>query len=100
VVEWEGHRFTQDGYLVDTTAWSPELAVKIAVGLNVELTDAHWAVLQWARDDYTSVGKSPNVRRIAVGSGLGTASIYQLFPGKPGIHVAMVAGIPKPAGCV
>lgn len=100
VVEWKGRRFTADGFLLDTDAWDDDLARAMAEGLGLELTDAHWTVLRWARADYLEHGASPNVRRVASGSGVGTQNLYQLFPGTPGKHIAMVAGIPKPVGCV
>ncbi len=100
VVEWNGRRFTGDGYLLDTDQWDEDLARAMAAGLGITLTDEHWSVLNWAREDYLSRGASPNVRRVAQGSGAGTQKLYQLFPGTPGKTIAMVAGIPKPVGCV
>ncbi|MEZ4320037.1 MAG: TusE/DsrC/DsvC family sulfur relay protein [Myxococcota bacterium] len=100
VVVWEGHRFTAEGFLLDTEAWDRALAEKMAAGLQIELTDAHWAVLDWARSDFLASGASPNVRRVASGSGVGTKRMYELFPGTPGKTTAMLAGIPKPVGCL
>ncbi|MCO4746782.1 MAG: TusE/DsrC/DsvC family sulfur relay protein [Proteobacteria bacterium] len=100
VVVWEGHRFTADGFLLDTAVWDDALAIKMAAGLGIDLTDDHWAVVRWARQDYLTTGASPNVRRMASGSGVGIRQMYALFPKTPGKAAAMVAGIPKPAGCV
>lgn len=100
VVVWEGHRFTADGFLLDTAAWDEALAAKMAEGLGLELTEDHWKVLRFAREDYLRSGASPNVRRMASGSGVGVRRMYELFPKTPGKAAAMVAGIPKPAGCV
>lgn len=100
VVVWEGLRFTAEGFLLDRDAWSRELAEKMAAGLGLTLTDAHWEVLLWARQDHASTGASPNVRRVASGSGVGTRRMYELFPGTPGKTTAMLAGIPKPVGCL
>jgi len=100
VVEWLGRRFTAEGFLLDTDAWDDDLARAMAEGLGLQLTDDHWKVLRWARADYLSHSASPNVRRVALGSGVGTQRLYELFPGTPGKHIAMVAGIPKPVGCV
>ena len=50
--------------------------------------------------DYADTHASPNVRRFAKGSGVGTGAVYKLFPGTPGKKVAMIAGVPKPVGCV
>ncbi|TNE91173.1 MAG: TusE/DsrC/DsvC family sulfur relay protein [Deltaproteobacteria bacterium] len=100
IVEWEGHRFNGEGFLLDPSAWNEELAAKMAGGLGLELTGEHWQVLKYARQDYLATGSSPNVRRIASGSGVGIRRMYELFPKTPGKSAAMVAGIPKPAGCV
>ena len=99
-VQWEGRAFTPEGFLIDPSTWDDDLATKMAAGLGITLTDEHWTVLRWAREDCLASGASPNVRRIATGSGVGTKRLYELFPRTPGKSVAMVAGIGKPVGCV
>lgn len=99
-VLWEGATFTGDGFLVDPSAWTEELAGKMATALGLELTDEHWAVLRWVRADWATTGASPNVRRTATGSGVGTKRMYELFPHTPGKTAAMLAGVPKPVGCI
>lgn len=100
IVEWEGRRFDGAGFLLDPATWDEELARKMADGLGLSLTDEHWVVLRWARQDWASTGASPNVRRVAAGSGVGTKRMYELFPRTPGKTTALLAGIPKPVGCV
>ncbi|MEZ4337646.1 MAG: TusE/DsrC/DsvC family sulfur relay protein [Sandaracinaceae bacterium] len=100
VVHWEGHDFDANGFLIDPSTWDRDLAVKIAAGLGITLTDTHWAVIDWVRGDYAQTGASPNVRRSASGSGVGTQAMYQLFPPTPGKTCALIAGVPKPVGCV
>ncbi len=100
VIHWEGHDFDANGFLIDPNTWTPELAGKIASGLGITLTEEHMHVLEWVRDDYASSGASPNVRRVATGSGAGTQNMYKLFPPTPGKNCAMIAGVPKPVGCV
>ena len=97
---WEGATFYDDGFLVDPKSWTPELGTKIAAGLGIELTPEHRKVLEWARADFLDRGASPNVRRVASGSGAGTSQLYALFPKTPGKSIAMIAGIPKPVGCI
>lgn len=100
LIEWEGHLFKPDGFLADPATWDDVLATKIAIGLGIVLGEDHWKVLRWARHEWQVTGNSPNVRRIASGSGVGTAAMYELFPKTPGKSCAMIAGIPKPVGCV
>ena len=66
----------------------------------LELTDRHWEILEWARAEFIETEASPNIRRIALGTGAAVRELYSLFPGKPGILIAMLAGIPKPGGCL
>lgn len=100
VVTWNGHRFTAEGYLLDREAWSDDLARAMAEGLGLTLTDAHWQVLRWAREEHARTGATPNVRRLGAGSGADTRALYTLFPPTPGKTVAMIAGLPKPVGCL
>lgn len=100
VVTWRGHAFTPEGFLVDPSTWTEELAEQVAQALGIALTEEHWAVLRWARADYLDQGASPNVRRVAAGSQVGIRRMYELFPRTPGKTTAMIAGIPKPVGCV
>ena len=96
-----GAIFNEAGYLADPQSWTPELGAQIAAQNGVaELADAHWTIINFARKEFLDTGKSPNVRRVAKGSGFGTKEIYTYFPKKPGITIAKCAGIPKPAGCI
>ena len=99
-IRWEGHDFDANGFLIDPSTWDRELAQKIAAGLGITLGDEHWTVIEWVRSDYAQTGASPNVRRSASGSGVGTQAMYRLFPPTPGKTCAMIAGVPKPVGCV
>jgi len=100
-IQIDGVSITGEGYLANHEAWTEELAQKIADQLGVgELNERHWKVIHFARKDFLDNGASPNIRRIAVGSGVGTRDIYQLFKKAPGQTAARIAGIPKPAGCI
>lgn len=96
----DGIAFTADGHLVDPGAWTEALAARLAASQGVELTDAHWAVLRFARADFLETRAAPNIRRITQGTGLSTRDLYTLFPKAPARTIARVAGIPKPAGCI
>lgn len=89
-----------DGFLTDPALWSRELATALAALVPVALTDAHWTVIDWARGERAATGVSPNIRRVSVGTGVAIRDLYALFPSKPGVLIAMLAGIPKPAGCL
>ncbi len=90
-----------NGHLSDPQDWSRDLAAALAEQHGIApLTDDHWTVIDFARADYAESRKSPNVRRVATGSGVGTKALYTLFPRKPGVTIARIAGVPKPIGCI
>ncbi len=89
-----------DGFLVQASQWTPEVAQGIAVELGLTLTDAHWKVLHFCREDAARQGQPPGLRRITQVAGVPTKELYQLFPKGPGKLAARIAGLPKPQGCV
>jgi len=96
----DGVAFGADGHLVDPKAWTEEIAVKVAAVQGVELDEARWAVVRFARADFVATNASPNIRRITQGTSLATKDLYTLFPKAPARTIARIAGIPKPAGCI
>lgn len=96
----DGIAYTADGHLVDASAWTRELGATLAHLQGVALTDAHWAVLDAARQDFEQTRVSPNIRRLTQITNVTTKDIYALFPKAPGRTIAKIAGLPKPAGCL
>ena len=96
----DGVAFGPDGHLLDSAAWTRELAERLAPVLGVELTPAHWRVIEFARSDFEQTGLSPNIRRITQSLELSTRDLYSLFPKAPARTIAKLAGTPKPAGCL
>ncbi len=92
--------FSADGYLLDPETWNRDLGVRVAQANGIELTDAHWKIIEFVRADFKEVGKAPNIRRITQGMDVSTKEIYSLFPKAPGRTIAKVAGVPKPGGCL
>jgi len=96
----DGVAFTPEGFLVDSKAWNRELAELLATSIGVTMTDPHWKLVEFARDEYEKTGASPNIRRLTQGSGISTKEIYGMFPKAPGKCTALIAGLPKPVGCI
>lgn len=90
-----------EGFLVDSSQWTPEVAQAIAeeVGIGA-LTDLHWKVINYCRDDAEAQGQPPGLRRISKFSGVNMKTLYQLFPKGPGKLASRVSGLPKPKGCI
>jgi len=96
-----------EGYLVNRNEWSPEVATALAEDEGIELTAAHWELIQVLRDFYAKYEMAPAMRAWvkAVKQSLGEEkgrSIYlmSLFPGSPAKRAAKIAGLPKPTNCL
>lgn len=79
-------------------------AVRVIAGAeNIELTDAHWEVVNYLRDQYREHGHTPNFRNLLKGMAeirpeIDSKYLYDLFPTGPAKQGAKVAGLPQPYG--
>jgi TusE/DsrC/DsvC family sulfur relay protein len=92
--------FDEEGYLVNPDDWTRALGEAIAKALEIELTDRHWAVIDFARSDFKENGEPPTLRRITEQTGISMREIYRLFPDGPAKLAANIAGLKKPTGCI
>ncbi|MDP6377293.1 MAG: TusE/DsrC/DsvC family sulfur relay protein [Pseudomonadales bacterium] len=97
----------KEGYLVHLDDWSPDVAARLAHMHGVELTPAHWEIIQLMRDFHAHFDLSPAMRPMVkwVKQHLGDRkgnSIYLmgLFPGSPAKLAALIAGLPRPTHCL
>jgi len=89
-----------DGFMTDPGQWTKEVAEGLAADVGLNLTDRHWVVLNFVRQDSVDQGEPPGVRRITKLTDVSMKEIYQLFPKGPGILASKLAGHGKPQGCV
>ncbi|SEK22166.1 TusE/DsrC/DsvC family sulfur relay protein [Halomonas daqiaonensis] len=96
-----------EGYLVNITEWSPEVAKAMASEDGIVLTPEHWEILEVLRDFYARYEMAPAMRPLvkAVGQALGpekgrSIHLMRLFPGSPAKVAARLAGLPKPTHCL
>lgn len=90
-----------EGFLTDPNEWNEEIAAEIARNEGIdELTERHWIVVRFMRDQFFEKGTGPTVRVLGKTSGVTVKELYQLFPKGPAKVAAKVAGIPKPRGCI
>ena len=90
-----------EGFMTDPTQWTEGLADVLAKQIGIEeLSEGHWTVLRFLREDFESEGETPTLRRISTQIGVSTKELFGLFPKKPGKKMAYVAGLPKPKGCI
>ena len=92
---------TEDGFFVNPEDWSKEMADEIAREEGIDnLTEGHWKVIYFMRDDFKAKGTAPSIRRINKAGGVPTKEMYQLFPNGPAKKAAKISGLGKPQGCV
>ncbi len=90
---------TDDGYLTDPNQWTKEIAIEIAKEEGIELTDKHFAVIEYIREK-TLKGEALTIRTIGKSGMVDTKGFYELFPGAPLKKASRIAGIAKPSSCV
>jgi len=90
-----------EGFMTNPAEWTKEIAVEMAKeeGI-VELTPAHWAVIDFCRATAGASGKAPTLRTITTGANVSTKELFGLFPKGPAKKVAKISGLGKPEGCV
>jgi tRNA 2-thiouridine synthesizing protein E len=89
-----------EGFLTEYDDWNEDVAVALASNIGIELTLAHWKVINFLRADYQQKGETATTRRVQTVGGVPVKEQFALFPKKPGKKMAYIAGLPKPHGCV
>ena len=103
-IEFDGKTIetTPNGYLVNVEDWSEALAEVIAKEEGVELTEKHWDLMNYLRDEYiNNGGNQPNTRNIVKamsakwGEKIAQKDIYDLFPKDPSKQGGRISGLPE-----
>ena len=90
----------EEGFLTNPAEWTKEIAEALAKEESIELTEAHWKVIEFCRSTAEASGAAPTLRAITNGSGISTKDLFALFPKGPAKKVARISGLGKPEGCV
>ncbi len=90
-----------DGFLQNPEEWDEKVAQLFANQDGTgDLTEKHWAVINYIREYWKEHDMAPMVRKICQHTGLKLREIYELFPLGPAKGACKIAGLPKPDGCV
>ncbi len=90
-----------EGFFVNPEQWTDAIAVEVAKTAGIDpMTDRHWQVVRFMRQQYLDTGSAPSIRALGKASGVPVKELYQLFPKGPAKLAAKIAGIPKPRGCI
>ena len=91
-----------NGYLVNVEDWSEDVAKAMAEIEGISLTDKHWDLINYLRDEYVNnAGNQPNTRNIVKAMSekwnekIGQKDVYELFPKDPSKQGGRLAGLPE-----
>ncbi len=92
----------EKGHLINHEDWNEDLATAIAKAEGIELTDKHWNLINYLREEFFDNRENqPNTRNIikamgaAWGSKPSSKDLYDLFPGDPSKQGGKIAGLPE-----
>ena len=102
VIAGKNVQVNEEGYMTNPAEWTREIAVEMAKEEGIlELTPAHWKIVDFAREKALSNGgAAPTLRTITSNADVTTKDLFTLFPKGPAKKVAKIAGLGKPEGCV
>jgi len=90
-----------EGFLEDHTIWNKDMAAAIAAEEGIDtLTDRHFDVINFMREEFEKNGTAPSIRKMNKMNVVPTKELYALFPGGPAKKAAKIAGLGKPQGCI
>ncbi len=97
-----GHEVSVDdeGFMTEYDQWDQTIGSALAEAIGVDMTDEHWEIITFLRDDFKAQGETATIRRVSSAGGVDTKRLFVLFPKKPAKKMAYIAGLPKPHGCV
>ncbi len=102
--EFDGNTIetNEKGHLNNLEDWSEGLAGVIAKEEGVELSDKHWDLIKFLREEFIDNRENqPNTRKIvkamadAWGEKISSKDVYDLFPGDPSKQGSKIAGLPE-----
>ncbi|MEZ5840092.1 MAG: TusE/DsrC/DsvC family sulfur relay protein [Hyphomicrobiales bacterium] len=103
-IEFNGQEIatTANGYLENLEDWSEDLATQLAAAEGITLTERHWDLMNYLRDEYINNAQNqPNTRAIIKamtdkwGGKIAQKDLYDLFPLDPSKQGGRIAGLPE-----
>ena len=93
---------TATGFLADQDDWDEKAAEVIADGEGIALTQRHWDVIHYLREEFFDNHENqPNNRAMTKAMGekwgekINTKVLFDLFPGNPSKQAGKIAGLPE-----
>ena len=102
VVDGKQINVTETGFLVSLEDWNEKIAEVIADQEGIALTQDHWDVINYLRDEYLNHnGNQPNNRTMLKdmsdrwGKKVTSKMLFDLFPGNPSKQAGRIGGLPE-----
>ncbi|MBT8419327.1 MAG: TusE/DsrC/DsvC family sulfur relay protein [Gammaproteobacteria bacterium] len=102
IVDGKELETTETGFLANLDDWNEQVANVIAEEESITLTERHWDVIKYLRDEYFNNRENqPNTRTMVKelgklwGEKIDTKAIFDLFPGNPSKQAGRIGGIPE-----
>lgn len=89
----------EEGYLTNPAEWTKDIALEMAKEEGINLTEKHFAVLEYLREKALK-GETLTIRKVGTSGIVDIKEFYQLFPGGPLKLASKLAGLSKPTSCV
>ena len=89
-----------DGYLVDSSVWTSEVARAMAQVDGVQLDDRKWQQILKAREYYEEHAVVPPIRKFSKYMGADQKAMFKMWMTGPMKPITKYGGLPKPTGCV
>lgn len=94
---------TETGFLSNVQDWNEKIAEAIAEQEELALTERHWDVIRYLRDEYiNNAGNQPNTRNMVKAMSkkwndkkVNAKTLYDLFPGDPSKQAGRISGLPE-----
>ena len=90
------------GFLQNVEDWNKDIAAAIAEQEGIVLTDGHWDLINYLREEFlNNSGNQPNNRAILKamsakwGKKVDSKALYDLFPGNPSKQAGQIGGLPE-----
>jgi tRNA 2-thiouridine synthesizing protein E len=92
----------EKGYLENIEDWNEDVAKKISQAEGIELSNKHWDLINYLRDEFVNnAGNQPNTRNMVKTLAkkweekINAKTLYDLFPGDPSKQGGKIAGLPE-----
>ncbi len=97
----------KEGFVIDLNQWDENAATVLAQNEGIELSSAHWEVINALRVFYQQYQLSPAMRPLIKflkqylhNDDINSIYLLKLFPQSPAKLAAKIAGLPKPDNCL